>query len=66
MPPSTEASGGREYSIQSMISNATVVVNRTWNVAVLKSVAFDVTVFARGYVLNEVVTIGFSNPLAAT
>lgn len=50
---------------QSMISGATVVVNRSTNVSALKQVNFDVTINARGYILKEVVTIGFNNPLTA-
>jgi len=48
-----------------MISSATVVVNRTWNVAATSIVKVAVTIVARGYVLEEQIDIGYSNPFAA-
>lgn len=49
-----------------MISSATVVVNRTWNVAATSIVKVAVTIVARGYILQEDIDIGFSNPFAAS
>jgi hypothetical protein len=49
----------------SMISSATVVVNRTTNIAVTSTVVVTVTIVARGYILEETVTVGFQNPFAA-
>jgi hypothetical protein len=48
-----------------MISSARVQVDRTTNVQVTKKVTITVTIVARGYVLEEDITIGFSNSLAA-
>lgn len=48
-----------------MISSATVVVDQTNNVAVTKNANIAVTITARGYVLEETVTIGFNNTAAA-
>jgi len=48
-----------------MISSASVVVDQTNNVQVSKTVNIAVTITARGYVLQENVTIGFNNPNAA-
>ncbi len=49
----------------SMISSATVVVNRSTNVTATSTVVVAVTIVARGYVLQEDVTVGFQNPFAA-
>lgn len=48
-----------------MISSASVVVNRTWNVGATSIVKISVTIVGRGYVLEEQIEIGYSNPLAA-
>jgi hypothetical protein len=48
-----------------MISAAAVAVDRTTNVQQTKTVSLNVTITARGYILQENVQIGFSNPNAA-
>jgi hypothetical protein len=50
---------------RNQLSNATVVVDRLWNVLANNSVKITVTIFRRGYVLSEEITIGFSDPFAA-
>jgi uncharacterized protein DUF2586 len=50
---------------QNMISSANVVVSQTQNVQVTNTVVINVTITARGYVLEEIINIGFSNPLLA-
>lgn len=47
------------------ITSAVAVVNRTNNVQTTSEVDTDVTIYGRGYVLSETITIGFSNPNAA-
>lgn len=54
-----------QMTSKQQISSATVVVDRTKNVAATSEVDFAVTVRARGYVLQENVTVGFANPFAA-
>lgn len=49
-----------------MISSAVAVVTRTNNVQTTKTVIVTVTITARGYVLQEDVSIGFANPYAAS
>ena len=49
-----------------MISNATVSVNRTNNIRATSTVEISVTIFSRGYVLEEDITIGYADPFAAT
>lgn len=46
---------------QSMISSATIAVDRTSNVRATSIVKINVSIVARGYVLEEQVTIGFVN-----
>jgi len=48
-----------------MISSARVVVDRTNNVQTTSKVLISVTIFARGYILEEVVSIALGNSLAA-
>ncbi len=50
---------------QSMISSATVAVDRTTNVQTTKIVTINVTIVARGYILQENVNIQYSNPARA-
>jgi hypothetical protein len=50
---------------QGMISSATVSVDRTTNVQTTKAVAITVVIVSRGYILQENVSIGFSNPARA-
>ena len=47
------------------ISNATVTVDRTNNILATSTVNIAVVITARGYVLQENVTIGFLSPFAA-
>ncbi len=54
-----------QMTAKSMISNATVKVDRTTNVRSTSEVDFAVTIYSRGYVLSEVVTVGFGNDAAA-
>lgn len=49
----------------SMISKATAVVNRTWDVQSNKSLPVTVRIFARGYIFNVPVTVGFGNAATA-
>lgn len=49
----------------SMISSATVAVDRSVNVLATSTVKVTVSIVARGYVLEEDVTVGFQNPFAA-
>jgi hypothetical protein len=49
-----------------MISSATVTVDRSTNVRVTKKVTITVTIVARGYILEEDITIGFANSNAAS
>lgn len=49
----------------SEISAASVQVNRTNNILATSIVKITVSITARGYVLEEDITIGFSNPFAA-
>jgi hypothetical protein len=44
------------------ISSCSVLVDRTINVQGTSSIAFQVTIVARGYILTETITIGFQNP----
>lgn len=50
---------------KSMISAATVAVDRTANISVTSIVPVNVSLLARGYVLEEDVTIGFVNTAQA-
>lgn len=50
----------------SMISDFTVVVDRTNNVQSTSEVKVAVTIFARGYVLSETITIGYGSAAAVT
>lgn len=50
----------------SEISAATVTVDRTNNVLATSIVKINVTITARGYILEEDVTIGFQNPFTAS
>lgn len=50
---------------KAMISSATVAVDRGNNVQTTSTVNVAVTIFARGYVLEEDITIGFGNAAAA-
>lgn len=50
---------------KSMISSATVTVDRTTNISTTSTVNINVSIVARGYVLQENVTIGFVNALQA-
>lgn len=49
-----------------MISSARVAVQRDWNVLATSIVKISVTIFRRGYVLEEDISIGFADPFAAT
>lgn len=49
-----------------MISSCTVVVNGSNNVALTKQVEIAVTIVSRGYVLKQVIVIGYSNPFGPT
>lgn len=49
----------------SMISSATVAVDRTNNILATSIVKITVTIVARGYILEEQVSIGYQNPFAA-
>ena len=48
-----------------MISGASVSVDQTQNILITGTVVITVTIIARAYVLEEDVTIGFANQLAA-
>jgi hypothetical protein len=54
-----------QMTATSEISSATVTVDRTNNVLATSIVKIAVTIVARGYILEEDVTIGFQNPFAA-
>ena len=43
------------------ISSATVTVDRTNNVSTTSAVNIAIAIYARGYVLNENITIGFAS-----
>ena len=49
----------------SMISSATVTINRTNNILATSIVKITVTIVSRGYILEEQVEIGYQNPFAA-
>jgi len=50
---------------KNMISSATVVVDRSNNVRATSEVNVAITLFSRGYILQENITIGFASPFAA-
>lgn len=54
-----------QMTSKNMISGVLVVVDRTNNINTTKVVKVTVTIYARGYVLEEDVLIGFQNPAAA-
>jgi hypothetical protein len=49
-----------------MISSARVAVDRSTNIRATSTVKIAVTIFSRGYVLEEDIDIGFADPFAAT
>ncbi len=51
---------------KSMISNYTVVVDRSNNVQTTSEVNIAVTIYARGYILQENITIGFGTAATAS
>ncbi len=54
-----------EMTSKKMINGSTVVVNREADVGATSKVPVAVTIFGRGYVLEEDITIGFADPSAA-
>jgi hypothetical protein len=54
-----------QMTAKNMISSATVAVDRSNNVRATSEVNVAITLFSRGYILQENVTIGFASPFAA-
>jgi hypothetical protein len=50
---------------KNMLSAATVVVDRSNNIATTSNVNVAVTIYARGYILQETVVVGFGTSVAA-
>jgi hypothetical protein len=50
---------------KSMISSESTLVDRTNNIATTKNVNVTITIGARGYILTEVISIGYSTPTIA-
>lgn len=55
----------QQMTSQAMISSATVFVDPAQNVAATSNVNVQITIFARTYILQETVTIGFGSSTAA-
>ena len=55
-----------QMTATNQISSCTVVVDQTANVQSTKNVPITITITARGYILSETITIGFSNSNAAS